>query len=78
MKVIQGLVSMIANEVQLAQRASQDPVWSEVQKPLHTAGVMVSSGVIEEVAYHLTQTLSQVNRINQKAMTYLVENGMFE
>ena len=38
-KVIMGLVSMIANEVQLARRASQDPVWSEVQKALHTAGV---------------------------------------
>jgi len=77
-KVIQGLVSMIANEVQLARRASQDPVWSEVQKALHTAGVMVESGVIEEATYHFTQTLSQVNRISQKAMTHLVDNGMFE
>jgi len=76
-KVIQGLVSMIANEVRLARRASQDPVWSEVDKILHTAGVMVESGVIEEATYHFTQTLSQVNRISQKAMTHLVDNGMF-
>ena len=77
-KVIQGLVAMIANEIRLARRASQDPVWSEVDQALHTAGVMVDSGVIEEATYHFTQTLSQVNRISQKAMTYLVENGMFE
>jgi hypothetical protein len=76
-KVIQGLVAMIANEVRLAQRASQDPVWSEVDKALHTAGVMVESGVIEEATYHFTQTLSQVNRISQKALTHLVDNGMF-
>jgi hypothetical protein len=76
-KVIQGLVAMIANEVQLARRASQDPVWSEVDKALHTARVMIESGVIEEATYHFTQTLSQVNRISQKAMTHLVENRMF-
>jgi hypothetical protein len=76
-KVIQGLVSMIANEVRLAQRASQDPVWSEVDKALRTAGVMVESGVIEEATYHFTQTLSQVNRISQKAMACMVDKGMF-
>ena len=77
-KILQGLVSMIANEVRLAQRATQDPVWSEVDKALHTAGVMVESGVLEEATYHFTQTLSQVNRISQKAMTHLVDNGMFK
>lgn len=76
-KVIQGLVAMIANEIRLARRASQDPVWSEVDKALRTAGVMIESGVIEEATYHFTQTLSQVNRISQKAMTCLVDNGMF-
>jgi hypothetical protein len=77
-KVIQGLVSMIANEVRLALRASQDPVWAEVDKALHAAGVMIASGVIEEATYHFTQTLSQVNRINQQAMTCLVEKGMLD
>ena len=76
-RVIRGLVSMIANEVQLAQRVSQDPVWPEVDKALHTARVMIESGVTEEATYHFTQTLSQVNRISQKAMTHLVDRGLF-
>ncbi len=77
-KVIQGLVAMIANEVQLARRVGQDPVWSEVDNALHTARVMIESGVVEEATYHFTQTLSQVNRISQKAMSHLVDNGIFE
>jgi hypothetical protein len=75
-RVIQGLVAMIANEVLLARQASQDPVWLEVDRALKTARVMIESGVIEEALYHFTQTLSQVNRISQKAMTYLVEHAL--
>lgn len=76
-KVVQGIVAMIANEVGLARRASQDPIWSDVETALRTAGVMIDSGVLDEATYHFTQTLSQVNRINQKAMTHLVDNGMW-
>ena len=76
-RVIQGLVAMIANEAQLARQASKDQIWLEVDKCLNTARVMIESGVIEEATYHFTQTLSQVNRISQKAMTHLVENGHF-
>lgn len=76
-KAVQSLVAMIANEVQLARQASKDEIWLEVDKCLNTARVMLDSGVIEEATYHFTQTLSQVNRISQKAMTYLVDNGFF-
>ena len=76
-KLIQALVAMIANEAQLARQASKDPVWLEVDKSLNTARVMIESGVLEEATYHFTQTLSQVNRVSQKAMTFLVDNGLF-
>ncbi len=76
-KVIQSLVAMIANEAQLARQAGKDQNWLEVDKCLNTARVMIDSGVIEEATYHLTQTLSQVNSISQKAMTHLVNNGLF-
>ena len=36
-KVLQGLVAMIANEAQLARQASKDQVWLEVDKNLNTA-----------------------------------------
>jgi hypothetical protein len=75
-RIIQGLLAMIASEIQLAHRASQDPVWLEADKLLKTARVMIESGVIEEATYHITQTLSQVNRISQKAMAYLVDNAL--
>jgi hypothetical protein len=39
---------------------------------------MINSGVSEEATYHFTQALSQVNRISQRAMTYLVENGLLK
>jgi hypothetical protein len=76
-KVLQGLVAMIANEVQLARQVGKDQVWLEVEKNLNTARVMIESGIVEEATYHFTQTLSQVNRISQKALTYLVNNGLF-
>jgi hypothetical protein len=76
-KVIQALVNMIANEAQLARQVGKDPIWLEVDKSLGTARVMIESGVLEEATYHFTQTLSQVNRISQKAMTFLLDNGLF-
>ena len=76
-KLIRSLVAMITNEAQLARQASKDQIWLEVDKCLNTARVMIDSGVIEEATYHITQTLSQVNSISQKAMTHLVDNGLF-
>ena len=75
-KVLQALVAMIANEVQLARHAGKDQLWLEVDRNLNTARVMIESGVMEEATYHFTQTLSQVNRISQKAMTHLVDTGL--
>lgn len=76
-KLVQSLVAMISNEAQLARQASGDKAWLEVEKALNTARVMVDSGVIQEATYHFTQALSQVNRVGQKAMTYLVDEGLF-
>ena len=76
-KLVQSLVAMISNEVQLARQASGDEVWIEVEKNLNTARVMVDSGVSAEAPHHFTQALSQVNRIGQRSMTWLVENGYF-
>jgi hypothetical protein len=76
MQIVHSLVSMIANESQLAHQASKDDVWLEVGKSLNTARVMLNSKVEEEATYHLTQALSQVNRIGQQAMTELLNQGL--
>ncbi|KJS28733.1 MAG: hypothetical protein VR64_23125 [Desulfatitalea sp. BRH_c12] len=76
LRVLQALIAMIANEVQVARQASGDPVWSEVDKFLNNARVMIESGVGHESGYHLTQALSQVNRIGQKSMTFLMTQGL--
>jgi hypothetical protein len=76
MQIVRSLVSMIASESQLARQASKDDIWLEVDKCLNTARVMLDSKVEEEATYHLTQALSQVNRIGQQAMTELLSQGL--
>lgn len=75
-QILASLIAMIDNEVQLARQASGDPVWLEVGKCLNNARVMIDSGVGHEIDFHLTQALSQVNRIGQKSMTFLVDKGL--
>lgn len=74
-QMVRTLVAMIANEAQLGRQAGNDDVWLEVEKILHTARVMIDSGVSEEATHHFTLALSQVNRIGQRAMTVLIEKG---
>jgi hypothetical protein len=77
-KILQHLIGMIANEVQLARQVSGENIWMEVDKALNTARVMVDSQVAQEAVYHLTQALSQVNRIGQAAMGKLIERGLMQ
>ncbi len=76
MQILQNLIAMIASEAQLARQASGDPVWLEVDKCLNNARVMVDSGVGQEAEFHLTQALTQVNRIGQKSMTFMMAQGL--
>ena len=76
LSVLQAYVAMMANEVQLARQASGDQVWQEVDKCLHNARVMIDSGVVAEAEYHFTQGLTQVNRIGQQSMTFMLEKGL--
>lgn len=75
-RVLQSLLAMVDNEVQLARQASGEPIWNEVEKMLNTARIMVDSGVSQEAEYHLTQALTQVNRIGQRSLTHLIEQGL--
>lgn len=78
LQVLQAMLGMITNETHLGRQVSGDPVWMEVDKHLNNARVMIDSGVSQEATFHFTQALTQVNRIGQKAMTHLFEQGLLQ
>ena len=72
-QVIGALVSMVANEVQVAMKMAPDERWEEALKHLNKAMVMIHSNVAQEATFHISRALSQVTSIGQTAMTQLVE-----
>lgn len=75
-KIIKTLVSMIGNEIIVAQKAAPHKDWLEAEKDVNTAMVMLNSGVAQESTYHLTQALSKVTNIGQQSMTLLIDKGL--
>lgn len=78
LQVLQAMMGMITNEIHLGHQVSGDQVWMEVDKHLNHARVMIDSGVSQEATFHFTQALTQVNRVGQKAMTHLLEQGLLQ
>lgn len=72
-QVIGALVSMVANEVQVAMKMAPDERWEEALKHLNKALVMIHSHVVQEATFHISRALSQVTSIGQTAMTSLVD-----
>ena len=75
-QVIGALVSMIANEIQVAMKMAPDERWEEALKHLNKALVMIHSNVAQEATFHISRALSQVTSIGQTAMTQLVEQSV--
>jgi hypothetical protein len=75
-KIIKTLVSMIGNEINVAQKAAPHDDWLAADKDVNTAMVMLNSGVAHESGYHLTQALSKVTNIGQQSMSLLIEKGL--
>jgi hypothetical protein len=75
-KIIKTLVSMIGNEIGVAQKAAPHDGWREAEKDVNTAMVMLNSGVVHETGYHLTQALSKVTNIGQQSMAQLIDEGL--
>ena len=76
LKILKTFVSMIGNEITVAQRAAPHDAWLQAEKDVNTAIVMLNSGVAHESAYHLTQALSNVTNIGQQTMTLLIDEGL--
>ena len=75
-RIIKTLVSMIGNEISVAQKAAPHDDWLAAEKDINTAMVMLNSGVFHEVGYHLTQALSKVTNIGQQSMAALIEKEL--
>lgn len=75
-RIIKTLVSMIGNEISVAQKAAPHDDWLAAEKDVNTAMVMLNSGVAHESGYHLTQALSKITNIGQQSMTVLIEKGL--
>ena len=75
-KMLKILISMIGNEIVIARKAAPHAKWLEAEKDVDTALVMLNSGVAHDSGYHLTQALSKVTTIGQRAMTFLVDKGL--
>jgi hypothetical protein len=75
-KIVKTLVSMIGNEIGVAQKAAPHDGWLGAERDVNTAMVMLNSGVAHESVYHLTQALSKVTSIGQQSMSLLIEKGL--
>jgi hypothetical protein len=75
-KMLKTLVSMIGNEINVAQKTAPHDAWLEAQKDVDAAMVMLNSGVAHETGFHLTQALSKVNNVGQQSMTQLIDEGL--
>jgi hypothetical protein len=75
-RIIRTNLHMLYSEVMLAARLAQADVWEAVQKSVNDAVTMANSGVIQEVAYHLSHAVSQVTTVSQRCMTLLQEEGL--
>ena len=75
-KIIRSMVSMIGNEIGIAQKAAPHDAWQAAASDINTALVMLNSGVAHEAGYHLTQALSKVTSIGQQSMSTLIDKGL--
>ena len=75
-KSVRTLLSMIGREIQVARKVADDASWQDAEKHVDLAMVMMHSGVAHEAVYHMTQALSRVTVVAQRALTLLKGRGL--
>ena len=75
-KMVASLIRMMGFESVLARRITRDEAWTQVEKDLDMALVMIDSGVFHEASFHLAKALRGATGVSQKAMTYLMDEGV--
>jgi hypothetical protein len=77
-KVLKALIGMISHEVHIAKKAAPSLIWTDVEKDIETALVMMNSGVASESGYHLTRALTKVTSIGQQSMSELIDQKLLQ
>jgi len=74
-KILEILIDMIGHEIQLTGNMIREKAWVEAEQSINMALVMIRSKVPEESSFHLTNAISRVTSLGQRAMTYLKDQG---
>ncbi len=74
-KSVRTVLSMVGREIQVGGKIVPDASWVDAEKHVDLAMVMMNSGVPTEAVYHMTQALSRVTDIGQRALTLLKGQG---
>ena len=75
-RMIAALVNMIGNEILICRKAAPNPLWTEVEKSIDTAIIMINSRIAHEAGYHLVQALTHTTTIGQRSMTVLTDKKL--
>jgi hypothetical protein len=75
-KIIRAVIGMIAHEIHLCKKSAPHELWTDIDKSLNMAVVMIDSNIAHESVYHLTQALTKVTSIGHQSLTCLKENGL--
>ena len=74
-KILEALIDMIGHEIHLTGNMIHEKAWIEAGQSIDLALVMIRSKVPEESSFHLTNAISRVTSLGQRAMTYLKNHG---
>ena len=75
-KIIRAVISMIGHEIHLCKKSAPHELWTDIDKSLNMALVMIDSNVAQESVYHLTQALTKVTSIGHQSLTCLKEHRL--
>ena len=75
-KIIAAIVGMIGSEIVICRKAAPNELWTEVEKNIDTAMLMINSNIVHEAGYHLTQALTRATTIGQRSMSILTDKKL--
>ena len=71
-----AIVNMIGSEILICRKSAPNELWTEVEKNIDTAMVMINSNIAHEAGYHLTQALTKATTIGQRSMSILTDKKL--
>ncbi|MGB5985427.1 MAG: hypothetical protein WBG37_08995 [Desulfobacterales bacterium] len=75
-RILEVMVAQLDHELALARHAYPQGSWTQAGKSLDMAAVMISSGVPQESAYHLSQALRVLMNSAGEAARVLRRQGL--